>query len=111
MNGILFLFGVLFSIAGHVLDAETLKPVAGAVVSDGQVCVLSDRNGEYRIESDSARTVFVSIPSGYEVPFDSNGMYSGFRRIDGPGTITISRLFPVRSVMKNIRCSSLETPR
>lgn len=85
MNGILFLFGVLFSIAGHVLDAETLKPVAGAVVSDGQVCVLSSRNGEYRIESDSARTVFVSIPSGYEVPFDSNGMYSGFRRIDGPG--------------------------
>lgn len=75
-------FSILTILSGRVTDANSGRPVKGAVVSDGGICVQTDRNGEYRIESDSARTVFVVIPSGYKVPFDERGMYSGFHRVD-----------------------------
>ena len=55
------------SVTGRVTDKGSGKPVRGAVVSDGYSCVKTDRNGEYVIDSDSARVVFVVTPSGYRL--------------------------------------------
>lgn len=47
------------------------KPVAGAVVSDGERVTTTDREGNYGLHSTKAcGYVFLSIPSGYEVKAD-----------------------------------------
>ena len=45
------------------------KGIADVVVSDGHICCLNDASGRYRFHSDMPEGyVFISIPSGYEVP-------------------------------------------
>lgn len=45
------------------------KPIPGVVVSDGYSVVQTDDDGVYRIVRDAkAMYVFVSVPSGYEIP-------------------------------------------
>ena len=82
MKGLLLIFSLLTVLTGRVTDSRSGKPVSGAVVSDGCSCVKTGRNGEYFIESDSARVVFVVTPSGYRVPFDGRGLFSGYRHIE-----------------------------
>ncbi|MDR1335241.1 MAG: calcineurin-like phosphoesterase family protein [Tannerella sp.] len=54
------LYGSIIDDAGH--------PVAGAVVSDGYQCVLTDDSGIYQMKRDTrASTVFFSMPEQYEV--------------------------------------------
>lgn len=54
---------------GLVTDSATGKGIPGVVVSDGYYCTKTDANGVYQFKLHSlARTVFVSIPSAYEVP-------------------------------------------
>ncbi len=55
------------TIKGTIYAAE--KPVAGVVVSDGDAVATTDRDGCYWLPSAKRNGwVFVSIPSGYEVP-------------------------------------------
>ena len=50
--------------------------LAGVVISDGLLCVQTDENGYFEIDSDLSRTKFItaSIPSGYSAPTDENGL-------------------------------------
>ena len=52
------------------------KTLEGVVISDGLLCVQTDKNGYYELDSDLSRTTFitVSIPSGYTAPVDANGL-------------------------------------
>lgn len=71
-------------IKGSVKDSEG-RAVVGAVVSDGVQCVRTAGNGRFRMKSDSdvSRTVFVVVPSEYEIPVDRYGKFSSYVLIDG----------------------------
>ena len=60
---------------GYVRDTNG-KPLMGVVVSDGRNCTCTDDRGYYRLKTDfeGARHIFVSIPSGYRAPKNSEGM-------------------------------------
>lgn len=64
---------------GVVSDTQG-KALENVVVSDGYRCAVTDRRGVYRIpRSDSAKYVFVSVPSGYEAPTQEGfGSYPAF---------------------------------
>ncbi len=55
----------------------------GVVISDGLLCVKTDKNGYYELDSDLSRTKFImaSIPSGYSAPNDDNGLPIFFHRV------------------------------
>ena len=54
-------------------------PLPGVLVSDGRNVAVTDLNGHYWLKSSSADDiVFVSIPSGYEVPVADNSWEPGF---------------------------------
>ncbi|MBR1962078.1 MAG: calcineurin-like phosphoesterase C-terminal domain-containing protein [Alistipes sp.] len=55
----------------------------GVVISDGLLCVKTDENGYYELDSDLSRTKFImaSIPSGYSAPSDSNSLPVFFHRV------------------------------
>ncbi len=55
------------------------KPIEGAVVSDGYSVVPTDEKGVYQIvRNANAKHVFISVPSGYEIPAQANyGSYQG----------------------------------
>jgi len=59
------------------------KALAGVVVSDGLLCVQTDENGYFEIDSDLSRTKFItaSIPSGYSAPTDENGLPIFYHRV------------------------------
>ena len=60
---------------GYVRDTNG-NPLIGVVVSDGRNCTRTDDDGFYRLKTDfsAARHIFVSIPSGYRAPKNSEGM-------------------------------------
>ena len=43
------------------------EKLAGVVISDGLLCVQTDENGYYEIDSDLSRTKFMYITSSYNV--------------------------------------------
>ena len=51
-------------------------PLSGVVVSDGLLCVKTDENGYYEIDSDlkNVKFIMVSIPSGYTAPTNTYGL-------------------------------------
>lgn len=59
-----------YNIVGTVKTVSG-EPVVGAVVTDGEFCVETDANGEYRIKSNlsNARFVTISTPSDYKLSF------------------------------------------
>ena len=63
------------TVKGLVYGGGNTK-LAGVVISDGLLCVQTDENGYYEIDSDLSRTKFItaSIPSGYTAPTDENGL-------------------------------------
>ena len=69
---------------GTVTEAGSGKGLAGVVVSDGLHCAVTDSRGHYTLvtERSEVRRLFVVTPSGYEIPFDANGAWSGFRPVD-----------------------------
>lgn len=72
------------NLSGRVCDTEG-RPVAGVVVSDGDLCVLTDTDGRYSMQSSKrCGHVFVSIPSGYEVECSSYMIPQFFRRLSAP---------------------------
>ena len=69
------------------------KPLEGVVVSDGYSCVLTDADGNYRLEAfPQSRYVFVSTPSGYLPPVADSTIPVFFRELDGAGTYDFSLL-------------------
>lgn len=62
------------NVVGYVRD-DSGAPVSGAVVSDGHTCVATDADGIYQMKVPSGtRKVFVSVPSGYDIPMSSSGL-------------------------------------
>ena len=59
------------------------KGVSGVVVTDGQTCVTTDREGRYvlPVTDPTAEFVYVSTPAGY-LPPDSAGIPRFYRAID-----------------------------
>ena len=66
---------------GRVTDTEG-NPIEGVVVTDGEYCVQTDATGAYAIKShlSRARFVYISIPSGYKIPYH-NSIPQFFKRI------------------------------
>jgi hypothetical protein len=57
------------------------QPIAGVPVTDGIHIVQTDKNGAYQLQSTTeAMFVYISIPSGFEIPTD-NGMALFYKRI------------------------------
>lgn len=66
---------------GKVRDYHTGKGIAGVPVSDGYKFVVTDENGVYQMNpAPLARRVYVSVPSGYELPLDSSNFPAFFSR-------------------------------
>ena len=63
------------TVKGLVYGGSNEK-LAGVVISDGLLCVRTNENGYFEIDSDLSRTKFImaSIPSGYTAPLNSNGL-------------------------------------
>ena len=63
------------TVKGLVYGGGSTK-LAGVVISDGLLCVQTDENGYFEIDSDLSRTKFItaSIPSGYMAPTNENGL-------------------------------------
>ncbi len=57
--------------------------IEGVVISDGLLCVQTDKNGYFELDSDLSRTKFImaSIPSGYSAPTDANGLPIFYHRV------------------------------
>jgi hypothetical protein len=63
------------------------SPVDGAAVSDGVTIVQTDANGAYELPyRDNAEFVFVSVPSGYDIPLDATGSPQLYQRVTSAGT-------------------------
>jgi len=58
------------------LVCSDATPLEGVVVSDGVLCVRTDKDGRFEIDSDlkNTRFIHVSMPSGYVAPSSSNGI-------------------------------------
>ncbi|MBE6175100.1 MAG: hypothetical protein E7147_06120 [Rikenellaceae bacterium] len=59
------------------------EPLGGVVVSDGLLCVKTNDDGYFEIDSDLSQTKFIhcSLPSGYKAPNDENGVPQFFHRV------------------------------
>ena len=70
------------TVKGLVYGGGSTK-LAGVVISDGLLCVQTDENGYFEIDSDLSRTKFItaSIPSGYSAPTDENGLPIFYHRV------------------------------
>ena len=67
------------------------SPVQGVVVSDGIEVSVTDERGIYQLESEKKwGYVFISIPSGYEVP--ANGVLPQFYKIMRGDATTLERV-------------------
>ena len=74
------------NITGSVLT-DNGTPIANVAVSDGVTIVQTDANGAYTIPyRDNAEFVFVSVPSGYDIPLDATGSPQMFKRVSAAGT-------------------------
>ena len=72
-------------ITGQVLT-DTGSPVAGVAVSDGVTIVQTDAEGAYELPyRDNAEFVFVSVPSGYDIPLDDTGSPLMYKRVSSAG--------------------------
>jgi hypothetical protein len=62
--------GIHVLLNGRVKDAQE-KGISGVVVTDGTNCSTTDSNGNYSLQStNEAKFVYITIPSGYEIPTD-----------------------------------------
>ena len=69
------------------VKTDTHLPLAGVEVSDGVSVVLTDQNGAYEMPlRDDAEFVFVTVPSGYDIPLDDAGSPLIYKRVSDGGT-------------------------
>lgn len=72
-------------ITGQVLT-DTGSPIAGVAVSDGVTIAQTNESGEYELPyRDNAEFVFVSVPSGYDIPLDATGSPLMYKRVTEAG--------------------------
>ena len=77
-------------ITGHVLT-DTGSPIAGVAVSDGVTIAQTDAQGAYELPyRNNAEFVFVSVPSGYDIPLDATGSPLMYKRVTEAGTYDFS---------------------
>lgn len=77
-------------ITGHVLT-DSGAPIAGVSVSDGVTIAQTDDLGAYELPyRDNAEFVFVSVPSGYDIPLDATGSPLIYQRVTQSGTYDFS---------------------
>lgn len=71
------------TVKGIVLNSATREPVSGVMVSDGRLCTLTGEDGIYYLPTDlkTQRCVFVCVPSGYKVPMNMSGCFSGWKSL------------------------------
>ena len=73
------------SITGTV-KTDDGTPIVGVVVSDGVSVVQTGDTGAYVMPyRDNAEFVFVSVPSGYDIPLDATGSPLMYKRVTGAG--------------------------
>lgn len=61
------------AVYGYVTDQNN-TPIANAVMSDGYSVIKTDSTGYYAIEPNTlSEFVFISVPSGYDIPLDEEG--------------------------------------
>lgn len=73
------------TVKGVVWDSSTGKAMPDVVVSDGRLCTITDEKGRYWLATDlsTQRFVFVSTPSGYEIPVrKSSYCFNGYETLD-----------------------------
>lgn len=76
--------------SGHITDAVTGKGIAGVTVSDGYTCCKTDAEGAYRMEANpAARSINVTIPSGYEIPLGEDGRPAFYQLIPAKHGATV----------------------
>jgi hypothetical protein len=101
------LTGSLFTMPSVILNARPIsksntlrgsvkcegKGVAGVPVTDGVSIVLTDKNGQYELESNTtAEFVYISVPAGYAFP-ENKGIASFYKRIkDTKNDFTLEKL-------------------
>ena len=72
-------------ITGQVLT-DTGAPIAGVAVSDGVTIAQTNESGAYEMPyRDNAEFVFVSVPSGYDIPLDATGSPLMYKRVTEAG--------------------------
>ena len=72
-------------ITGQVLT-DTGTPIAGVSVSDGVTIAQTDETGAYEMPyRENAEFVFVSVPSGYDIPLDATGSPLIYQRVSEAG--------------------------
>jgi hypothetical protein len=77
------------------------KAVPGVLVTDGEICALTDSNGAYSLQSNSGKPfVYYSLPSGYESPVEK-GLPLFYRRIDHEKGDSLVRNFELIKSRKN----------
>ena len=69
--------------AKGIIRSSDNRPLAGVVVSDGETCTQTDKNGFYQLDCDfeNAKFIMASIPSGYKAQNNENGLPQFFHRI------------------------------
>ena len=72
-------------ITGQVLT-DIGTPIAGVSVSDGVTIAQTDESGAYELPyRENAEFVFVSVPSGYDIPLDATGSPLIYQRVSEAG--------------------------
>ena len=72
---------------GLVTDSVTGRPIQGVPVTDGYSFTVTDHNGEYAFKGNSkTRSVYITVPSEYEIPMDSNHQPAYYKNGDFSNT-------------------------
>jgi len=72
-------------ITGFV-KTNTNTPISNVQVSDGVTIVQTDATGAYQLPyRDNAEFVFVTVPSGYDIPLDATGSPLIYKRVSAAG--------------------------
>lgn len=69
------------NVKGCVTDSKTGQGISGIVVSDGVQCVRTEADGIFYMNTDldATRSVFVVVPSDYEVPFSTKMLFNAYK--------------------------------
>lgn len=65
-------------VIGYVADTNG-RPIENVSVSNGMTSVSTDANGAYSLPS--AEFVYLSVPSGYEIPYDNAGFPAFYKKV------------------------------
>ena len=74
-------------VSGTVVNSLNGRGIEGVVVSDGYHCTVTDAAGRYALDADSlARTISITVPAAYEIPFSAEGFPAFYKYIESADT-------------------------